>query len=428
MLKRVLRNLFFQTLFVLILGASAIAKVERPITLSFNPEEGTYERYMTVITLGGYIIEPEKELAIGIPTYLAIGIPGVYRLRAVYRDSVESVLSGMNRHLLTFYDFDILQILAERRREQGRGGGWGGPGGGGPGGGGGGPSSASPPQDSRWEGPLGGLPLPGSEGAPLQAGPPGGGGGGGGGAPSGPPAGASKTFSIDDILVTSLEYVESKNGDILDIQSEALKLLREYSRHATYVEEDEPGEIKLDIGHLFEWTHLLRLPDYPVWREDMWFATVPVSVPGLREPIPMKMIYRLIGFTRVGPRQIAIIDVDGVEEFHQYWEEDLLDKTVKYEAAGSFTLAARYFFDYEKGTVFGIERPPIVDYTTLSFFPGSWNFRFMELKYPGLTANLEMKYYTEEKKKKKTKFEEEPQAKLTRRYVAITFIMQTEAE
>jgi len=423
MVLRVTIFCLFLGLFALLPSGASLAGIDRPITLSFEPKEGYFERYMTVISLGGTITKPNSTEDLGWP------MPQ-YRLRAVYRDTVEGVLRGMNRHSITFYDYDIISLpTPEQRRRRERGGRPPqGPAGGGPpvggGGGGGGPAPSSAGVGSYL--PPGGLfPLQ-EPNTPMQGLGPGGGGPGGPGAPSGPPAGLEPTFSIDDILVTNLEFVESKRGDILDIRGQSLDLLREYSRHAV-----TPGEIKLDISHLFEWTHLLRLPDYPVWREDIWFATVPVTVPGLPKPLPFDFIYRLVGFTRVGMREIAIIDADATEQFHEYWEEDLPDKLVKYEAMGMFTIGARYLFDIKNGTVFGIERPPLFDYVTLSFYPGSIGeifYQYFEFKYPGLFANLDMRYYTEETKKKKTRFEQEQKPKLERRHVALTFFMQTEAE
>jgi len=402
------------------LSAVAAARVERPITLSFNPEKGTYNRYMTVVTLGGAITRPGQLTSIDMSDF---------RIRAVYRDRVEESLHGLNRHLLTFYDYDLWAQSPRERRDRTRG-----PGAGGGGGTGGGGASAQPPSL--------GIPSPPSNGAgaggsTLQQGPSGPGSPGGPGAPGGPsrpshPGETEPTFSVDNILVTNLSYTESKNGDVLEV--EGLDQLREYSRHSV-----RPGEIRLDIGHIFDWTHILRLPDYPVWREDIWFATMPIAVPGVPKPQMMKFIYQVIGFVRVGMRQIAVIDAQGVLNFHEYWEEDdpKEDTHVNYEAMGDFSISARYLFDYQQGMVFGIERPPLIDFDTLSMFPGEFPLRVYELKYPGLVANLNMKYYTETtaKRLERRYYSEEETGEvgqeepvLDRRHVGLTFFMQTEAE
>ncbi len=393
---------------VLLFGVSAaLAGVERPVTLSFDPDENEVNRYMTVITLRGAITRPGE----------LTGLDATFRIRAVYRDKVESSLHGLNRHVLEFYDYDVFSSPIRRRREDrryqdgGRGERGGGRGEDGGGAGGGGVSGAG--RSAELPAPLGNpqSPPPGW-GDPMQA-------------RDGDRAGEEDpTFSVDDILIRSLVYVESKSGDILDVQG--LSQLREYSRRSV-----SPGEIRVDIGHLFEWNHCLRLPDYPVWREDMWFATIPLNVPGLPDPVMCKFMYRVLGFTRIGMRSIAIIDTHGIVDFHQYWEEETDTEIVKYEAMGDFSIAGRYFFDYEQGMIFGVERPPIFDFETMSFFPGQFSSQMFELKHPGLLANLDMRYYSEKTEKPRTKREErlppEPEP-VDRRHVGITFYMQTEAE
>jgi len=384
---------------VLFLGVSAaLARVNRPVTLSFDPEEDEFNRYMTVITLGGAITRP------GEVTFL----DATFRIQAVYRDKVESSLHGLNRHVISFYNYDVFSFPIRRTREDRQfqnGGRGGGRGGGGSGGGGGQSADEPPPLDNpQSPPPIGGI--------PLQAG-------------NDDRAGEEDpTFNVDDILVSSLVYVESKSGDILDVQG--LNQLREYSRRSV-----SPGEIRVDIGHLFEWNHCLRLPDYPVWREDMWFATIPVNIPGLPDPVMCKFVYRVLGFTRIGMRSCAIIDTHGIVDFHQYWEEETDTSIFKYEALGDFSIAGRYVFDYEQGMIFGVERPPVFDFETMSFFPGQFAYPLFELKYPGLLANLDMRYYSEETKKPRTRREErlppEPEP-VDRRHVGLTFFMQTEAE
>ncbi len=382
---------------VLLLGVSAaLARVDRPVTLSFDPEENESNRYMTAISLLGAITRPGELTDLDV----------TFRIRAMYRDRVASSLHGLNRHVIEFYDYDVFSFPVRRTREdrQYQGGGGGGRGGGG--GGGGGQSVDNPPPLDSLQSP------PPIGGDPLQAG-------------DDDRAGEEDpTFNVDNILVSTLVYVESKGGDVLDVQG--LSQLREYSRRSI-----SPGEVRIDIGHLFEWNHCLRLPDYPVWREDMWFATIPVGIPGLPDPVMCKFVYRVLGFTRIGMRSCVIIDTHGIVDFHQYWEEETDTSIFKYEALGNFSIAGRYVFDYEQGMIFGVERPQIFDFETMSFFPGSFDFPMFELKYPGLLANLDMRYYSEETKKPRTRREErlppEPEP-VDRRHVGITFFMQTEAE
>ncbi len=52
---------------------SAMARVNKPVTISFDPEEGEFTRYMTVITLGGGITRPGDLTQLG----------GTFRIRAV---------------------------------------------------------------------------------------------------------------------------------------------------------------------------------------------------------------------------------------------------------------------------------------------------------------------------------------------------------
>ncbi len=383
---------------------TALARVNKPVTLSFDPEEDEYSRYMTIITLGGAITRPGDLTQLG----------GTFRIRAIYRDTVTAALHGLNRHSITFYDYDVFSSPIRRRREnrelqqdqgdrnnqrQSN------------------ILQQNPPLDSA------NAPQPPPIGGDVLQG--GGGGGGNGGGNDERTGDIDATFSVDNILVSSLSYVETKSGDVLDVQG--LSRLREYSRKSI-----SPGEIRIDAGHLFEWNHCLRLPDYPVWREDMWFATIPLNVPGLPDPVMTKFMYRVLGFTRIGMRSIAIIDTHGIVEFHQYWQEENDTEIVKYEALGNFSIAARYFFDYEKGMIFGVERPPVWDFETDGFFIGQFSRAGdFEQKFPGLLANLDMRYYTEVTKKPRTRREERIPPKpepVDRRHVGITFFMQTEAE
>jgi hypothetical protein len=387
---------------------AAMARVNKPVTISFDPEEGAFTRYMTIITLGGGITRPGDLTQLG----------GTFRIRAVYRDEVTAALHGLNRHAITFYDYDVFSSPIRRTREnrefqQDQGGG---------------DNnqrqssnlSQTPPADntnSPQPPPIGG--------DVLQGGGGGGGGEGGGGSGNERTGDVDPTFSVDSILVSSLGYVETKNGDVLDVQG--LSRLREYSRKSI-----APGEVRVDAGHLFEWNHCLRLPDYPVWREDMWFATIPLNIPGLNEPVMTKFMYRVLGFTRIGMRSVAIIDTHGIVEFHQYWQDENDTETVKYEALGDFSIAARYFFDYETGMIFGVERPPVWDFETDGYFIGQFSRQGdFEQKYPGMLANLNMRYYTEVTKKPRTSREKRIPPKpepVDRRQVGITFFMQTEAE
>jgi hypothetical protein len=394
---------------LLLFATVASARVNKPETVSFDPDEGAFNRYQSVITLMGAITRP------GDLTELR----GTFRILAVYRDEVTAALHGLNRHSITFYNYDVFSSPIRRRRQdqqfQQQGGGGNGRGNGG-GGGGQGQSDETqlPPLEdtlSPQPPPIGGNVMQGT--------------GGGGGGNNDTAGEEDPTFSVDDILVGNLGYVETKSGDILELTG--LDKMREYSRKSI-----SPGEIKIDIGQLFEWNHCLRLPDYPVWREDIWFATLPVSVPGLPNPLMCKFMYRVLGFTRIGMRNIAIIDTHGIIDFHEYWQEEDDTQLVKYEALGDYSVAARYFFDVDQGMIFGVERPPVWDFETNGFFIGEFARQGdFELKFPGLLANLNMRYYTEVTKKPKTKREKAAPVKaepVDRRHVGLTFFMQTEAE
>ncbi len=163
---------------------------------------------------------------------------------------------------------------------------------------------------------ISGLGLP-PTGGPLQG--DGGGDGGGGGGdgrnpdePGGGMAGKVPTsVNLDTIQVTNLDYVTNKQGEVLDVGG--LDVLRKVSQNRLVSETDDmyKSYIDINITHVFEWSHLLYLPDYPVYKEDIWFHSMPIHMPGLPadQPLLTKFMYRLVDLRRLGSRKVAVIDM-----------------------------------------------------------------------------------------------------------------------
>lgn len=229
----------------------------------------------------------------------------------------------------------------------------------------------------------------------------------------------------------------NKRGELLDIAG--LDTLRKVSRNRVVNEQTSKPEqarsyIDIDISHVFEWTHLLYLPDYPVYKEDIWFKTMPVHVPGLPtdQPILTKFTYRLLDFRQVGTRKVAVIDMNGVAEWNLEWTDRTSKFLTEFKSWGNMGITSRYWFDYQNGEIFAIERPPFIDwqyqreYTpTTRALPYNGLFA---MTYPGLIVTLEMFYntrLTDISGKPKLR-EEEPQVQ--RRYVVLNMFCQLEAE
>lgn len=468
----------YASVVILALVAVALARSVVPayedsaLLLSFNPEEGASSRYMFQLAMQGAHVSP------GIKDEMVFG---EFMIGTVYKDTVTQSLHGLNRHSINFYEYNVRELQTPFGRDRSdprfganpwpvvpdQGGDEGGdtgptppgdggdtpapPGGGGDGGGGGG-GGISPPggggaagiPSGSFVGPqksggsfINGLGLP-PTGGPLQG--EGGGDDGGGGnrnpdEPGGGVAGKVPTsINLDTIQVTNLDYVTNKQGEVLDVGG--LDVLRKVSQNRLVTEADDmyKSYIDINITHVFEWSHMLYLPDYPVYKEDIWFHSMPIHVPGLPtdQPLLTKFMYRMVDLRRLGSRKVAVIDMTGVAEWNTEWDDKTSDKLTEFKSWGKMGFSARYWFDYERGMVFGIERPPFFDMQYMrSYEPFTRNYpydgQFM-MRYPGLIILLEMFYNTRttDISNKPRLQKEEPVEQ--RRYIALQIFSQLEAE
>jgi hypothetical protein len=442
----------------------ASAFEDSAIQLSFNPPKDEYSRYMFQLAMRGAHISP------GVKDEIAFG---EYLIGTVFKDTCTDSLHGLNRHSIQFYEYNVRELNTPLGTDindpifggnpwppipqPGKGGGGGGGGGqpAPPGGGGGGGAQPTPPgggggggggatgSDSGFVGPtqsggfISGLALPSN--GPLQGPGQGNGGGDGGRNPGGDNGGKAgkipTSVNLDTILVTNLDYVTNKQGEVLDVGG--LDMLRKVSENrlvTTTAGEQFKSYIDVNISHVFEWTHLLYLPTTPVYKEDIWFHSYAIHVPGLPvdQPILTKFMYKLVDFRRVGNRKVAVIDSTGIAEWNTEWNERTSDELTEFKSWGKMGFASRYWFDYERGMVFGIERPPFVDYQYGRYYdpievgmPYDGQF---QLSYPGLIITLDMFYNTNVTDiSNKPKLQKEP-PKEQRRYISLNMLCQLEAE
>jgi hypothetical protein len=441
------------------LATPAAAFEDTAIMLEFAPEEETSTRYMFQLMMGGAYVEPGLKDEMGFQDF-AIG--------TVYKDEVVDSLMGLNKHTITFYDYKVRarRNLGEDRVDprfgttpwpqipgappigDGGGGGdddgdGGGGDGGGGGGGGGGPRSGNPGGGGFNNGGdlLSQLGLPpagprqGGGGGDDDGG--GGGGEGGGGEGGGGMAGDIATgVNLDTILISELNYVTNKRGEVLDVGG--LDLLRKVSRNRLLARNDNTQDFYIDIniGHVFEWSHMLYVPDYPVYKESMWFHSMPIHIPGLPydSPVMTKFMYNVIDLRTVGARKVAVIDMSGIADWNLEWDERSTEELTEFKSWGSMGFAARYWFDYEKGVIFGIERPPFTDWQYLRPY-GAFDVEVpydpvtgFGMRFPGLAVTSEFFYNTRvtDISGKPRLQEIEPEVK--RRYIALNFLCQLEAE
>lgn len=465
-------------LVALLLARSVVPAYEdSAIVLSFNPKKDASSRYMFQLALQGAHVTP------GLKDQMRFG---EFMIGAVYKDTVTDAMHGLNRHTINFYEYNVRELQGTREdRSDPRFGGnpWpvapdvpgGGDGGGGttppPGGGGGGGGETPPPGgggggggggtptpppggggggsagSNSFVGPVqpngafvGGLGLPAGNAAPMQNEGGGDGEGGGGRNPDEPGGGgglAGKTptsINLDTIQVTSLDYVTNKQGEVLDVGG--LDTLRKVSQNRLVSQEDDQYKSYIDINitHVFEWSHMLYLPTYPVYKEDIWFHSYPIHVPGLPvdQPLLTKFMYRLVDLRRLGSRKVAVIDMTGVAEWNTEWDDKTSETLTEFKSWGKMGFAARYWFDYEKGMIFGIERPPFYDmqynvyYDPLQrVYPYDGQFA---MRFPGLVVLIDMFYNTRvtDISDKPRLQKEEP--KEQRRYIALQVLSQLEAE
>jgi hypothetical protein len=234
-----------------------------------------------------------------------------------------------------------------------------------------------------------------------------------------------------------LDYVKNIRGEILDVSG--LDLLRKVSQNQL-LQEDETNRnyIDINISHLFEWAHLLYLPEYPVYKDDIWFHSYPLHVPGLpyERPIMTKFLYQLVDFRTVGTRKVAVIDMSGVCEWNMEWETRSKEQLTEFKSWGQMGLATRYWFDYEKKVIFAISRPPFRDLQYGRFYGGQGgpvipydgtNFLFA-MTNPGQSVLMEFFYNT-----RITDISGKPRLtevlpKEQRRYISLFAFNQMEAE
>jgi hypothetical protein len=257
----------------------------------------------------------------------------------------------------------------------------------------------------------------------------------GGGEKAGGPA---TNFDISRITTNSIDYVTLKTGQVIDVRG--LELISDYSDAQV---NDE--EIVIDVENIFEWSHLLVLPPYPVYIEDFWYAELPLSVPGLPEKVPMKLYYQVLDFRRVLTRRIAVIDMSGLVEFDQYWDRQDTEKGKwykKYRAFGSMAISARYMFDLDTHEIFAIARPmmlvPRNFFKGDPFLPGdSSQFgryglilsAVWGINNCGLAVTTDMRFFTklEDKRVLRTSAGQTGPT-YERKYMSVTYFGQMEAE
>jgi hypothetical protein len=472
----------------LLLARSVVPAYEdSALVLSFNPVKDASARYMFQLAMQGAHVTP------GLKDQMVFG---EFMIGTVYKDTVKEALHGLNRHTIQFYEYNVRELQGTRSDRSdprfggnpwpvtsdesggdsgggttppGEGGGGGGttpPGGGGggggttPPGGGGGGGGTTPPGggggaggSSSFVGPVAvpaqsggafvsGLGLPSSSSsAPMQSDGGGTGDGGDGGRNPDEPGGGGglagkvpTSINLDTIQVTSLDYVTNKQGEVLDVGG--LDTLRKVSQNRLVSQDDDQYKSYIDINitHVFEWSHLLYLPTYPIYKEDIWFHSYPIHVPGLPvdQPLLTKFMYRLVDLRRLGSRKVAVIDMTGVAEWNTEWDDKTSETLTEFKSWGKMGFSARYWFDYEKGMIFGIERPPFYDmqynryYEPLQrIYPYDGQFA---MEFPGLVVLLDMFYNT-----RVTDISDKPRLqkeapKEQRRYIALQILSQLESE
>ena len=405
----------------------AAAFEESAVLLEFAPEEESSTRYMFQLLMTGAYVEPGLKDEMGMTDFM---------IGTVYKDEVVDSLMGLNKHTITFYDYKVRsqRNLGRDRVDprfgttpwpqipgappMGDGGGGGGDDGGddggdgGGGGGGGGPRSGSPGgggggfNGGGSGGFLSDIGLPAMGPRQGGGGDDGGGEGGGGGDGEGGGGGVAGDIAtgvnLDTILISELDYVTNKRGEVLDVGG--LDLLRKVSRNRLLARNDDTQDFYIDINisHVFEWSHMLYVPDYPVYKESMWFHSMPIHIPGLPfdSPVMTKFMYNVIDLRTIGSRKVAVIDMSGIADWNLEWDERSSEELTEFKSWGSMGFAARYWFDYEKGVIFGIERPPFTDWQYLRPYgeyeveiPYDPVFGF-GMRYPGLAVTSEFFYNT----------------------------------
>lgn len=444
---------------VTILSISAWAYQEKAVTLSFTPKKDQRARYLYVMGGSGGITSPGEETRRIFPDGFSI--------YAIVEDSVLDATLGLSRHNWHFHLYLTNSRPAQRRNEgpelpQDQGSGGGGGGRRGLGGGGGGSFSQQTPMPmfrtlqpgkSIFDSPLNLTSFLQNSNQLMQQTPggdigPGGGLGGGAGAGSGRTGtGAEENLlGINKITVSDIQFDKDQFGNILNVKG--LEMMKEYSKRNIL---DSP--INIDVSFLFDWAQMLIVPDYPVYDGDVWFATVPMQVPGLPEPQDIRLQYRVETLHHFFDRRLALIDAIGEMPFDQEWEVENDEEYVKFKAFGRQVYNSRFLFDYSRNMLFGIERPPIIDFRNLRPIPGcvttgidplanmlgctrafianrraSIGLASLGMTFPGIYVDTKMRYYTRTTSKRKTIVRQTEKDMIKRRYVQLTTYAQMEAE
>ena len=436
-MKNAFKKLCLVAVALLVLAGSyttAQARVDEAQSLSFNPDEDLTTRYMLQMLMNGEQVSPGLKDAIGW---------GEFAIGAVYEDIVTYSGPGLNRNKINYFTYRVRAIdrlLGQDRTDNRFGddswgnvdlGGGGSGGGSGDGGGSGGVQNVGDDFIGGLNLPPAGSPPGMGNGSPMQGS--GGGGGGDGGGGGGQAGSIADSINLDSVTVNSINYVTNKQGEMLDVGG--LEFLRKVSRNRLVADdESDRNFIDINVTHVFEWTHLLYLPDYPVYNDNIWFHSYPIHVPGLpeNEPIMTKFMYKLIDFTQLNGRNLAIIDMSGVSEWNKEWEERSSEELTEFKSWGNIGISSRYYFDYDRGVVFGIEKPPHLHSITNAFDqPINSPLRFdgiFGVDFPGLIIMMEFFYHT-----KITDISGRPrlveiEPKELRRYIVFNIIAQLEAE
>lgn len=435
---------------------SAQAYQDTAVTLSFTPKKDQKSRYLYVMGGSGGITSPGEETRRIFPDGFSI--------YAIVEDSVLDSTLGLSRHNWHFHMYLTNSRPAQRRNDgpelpQDEGGGGGGGRRGLGGGGGGGLGYEMPafrslqPGQSIFDSKLNLSDYLSNSNRIMQQTPggdvgPGGGMGGGGGAGGGRTGTREEEniIGINKITVSDIQFDKDQFGNILNVKG--LEMMKEYSKRNIL---DSP--INIDVSFLFDWAQMLVVPDYPVFDGDVWFASVPMQVPGLPESQDIRLSYRVETLHNFFDRRLALIDAIGEMPFDQEWEEENDTEHVKFKAFGRQIYNGRFLFDHSRNMLFGIERPPIIDFRNLRPIPGcvttgidplaealgctrafianrraGIGLASLGMTFPGIYVDTKMRYYTRTTSKRKTIVRQTEKDMIKRRYVQLTTYAQMEAE
>jgi hypothetical protein len=146
-------------------------------------------------------------------------------------------------------------------------------------------------------------------------------------------------------------------------------------------------------------------------------------------------MFQLRDFRTVGTRKLAVIDMSGVCDWNMKWEDRTKEKLTEFKSWGQMGIATRYWFDYEHKTIFGMERPPFVDYqyqrpydANELFIPYEGTNFIYGMRYPGQSVLMEFFYNTRITDISGKPRLTEVKPKEQRRYINLFIFNQLEAE